>query len=312
VRIFITGATGVIGRRVVPVLRARGHEVTAAGRPSPRLQALAQHGAVAVALDLFDAASVRRALAGHDVVINLATSVPSNGRAFLPGAWRATDHMRREASAIISRAAAAAGVRRYLQESFAPVYPDNGDRWITEAVLLRPAKYNRSVLDAEASAIRFAEAGGTGVMLRFAFFYGTNDPFTRQLMHMVRKGWMPLVGPRNAYFPMVMHDDAAAAVIAALEVPTGAYNIVDDQPMTHQALGNAVAEVLGVRQPKFLPSWMAKLGGSLGQTLARSLRVSNAKLKGASAWRPSAPSAADGLLRALPGLRNGATKRRRN
>jgi nucleoside-diphosphate-sugar epimerase len=159
VKVFVTGATGVIGRRVVPALRARGHEITAAARASSRLDALAQPGVTTVVVDLFDATAVRRAVSGHDAVINLATHVPPNTRAFMPGAWKEMDRIRREGSDILSRAAAASGVQRFLQESFAPIYPDNGDRWITEAVLPRPARYNRSVLDAEASAARFADAG---------------------------------------------------------------------------------------------------------------------------------------------------------
>jgi len=255
--------------------------------------------ATPLALDLFDAGAVRLAVDGHDVIINLATHVPSNNRAFMPGAWKEMARIRREASAVIANAAAAAGVRRYVQESFAGIYPDNGDRWITEAVLPQPARYNRSVLDAEASVARFAETGGTGVVLRFAFLYGVSDPFTRQLIALVRKGWLPLLGRRDAYFPMVLHEDVATAVVAAVEIPTGIYNVVDDRPMTHEAIGQALAGMLGVRPPRILPAWLATLGGSLGGTLARSMRVSNAKLKGAARWIPDAPSVVDGLRRAL-------------
>lgn len=259
----------------------------------------AQNGVKTVALDLFDADAVRRAVAGHDVVINLATHVPPNRLAFLPGAWREMARIRRDGSRILTSAATAGGVQRFIQESFAPIYPDNGDRWVTEAVAPYPARYCRSSLDAEASAMRFAKDGRAGVALRFAYLYGPNDSFTSQLGSFVRKGWLPLLGRREAYFPMVMHDDAAAAVVAAVELPSGIYNVVDDQPMTHAAIGATLATILSVRPPRFLPTWTAKLAGSLGETLARSLRISNAKLKGASSWRPSAPNAADGLRRAL-------------
>jgi NAD dependent epimerase/dehydratase family enzyme len=207
--------------------------------------------------------------------------------------------IRRDGSRILTSAAAATSVQRFIQESFAPIYPDNGDRWVTEAVAPSPAGYCRSSLDAEASAMRFAKDGRAGVALRFAYLYGRNDGFTSQLGSFVRKGWLPLLGRREAYFPMIMHDDAAAAVIAAVELPSGVYNVVDDQPMTHAAIGATLATILSVPPPRFLPTWTVKLAGSLGETLARSLRISNGKLKGASAWRPSAPNAADGLRRAL-------------
>lgn len=296
-RILVTGATGVIGRRVVPALHARGHEITAVGRSASRLTALAQPGVAIHSLDLFDPPAVRQALRGHDVVLNLATHVPPNSRAFLPGAWRQMDRVRREGSATIADAASAVGVRRYVQESFAPIYPDGGANWITEATPPSAARYNRSVLDAEASALRFANSGGTAVILRFAFLYGPNDAFTQQLIAMARAGWLPLLGRADAYFPMVTHDDAATAVVAAVEAAAGTYNVVDEEPFTHRAIADALGRLLGVRPPRLLPSWVAKLGGSLGETLARSLRVSNAKLKGATGWTPSVPNVEEGLRR---------------
>ena len=298
-RILVTGATGVIGQRVVPALRARGHEITAVARSSSRLAALAQKGVTTAAVDLFDPPAVRQALRGHDVVLNLATHVPPNSRAFLPGAWREMDRVRREGSAIIADAASAVGLRRYVQESFAPIYPDGGANWITETTPPQAAKYNRSVLDAEASAKRFANGGGAAVILRFAFLYGPNDAFTEQLITMARRGWLPLLGRPDAYFPMVTHDDAAAAVVAAVDAPAGTYNVVDNQPYTHRAIADALARILGVRPPRLLPPWVAKLGGSLGETLARSLRVSNAKLRGATGWTPAVPDVEDGFRRVV-------------
>src|SRR3954469_6550169 len=97
-KILVTGATGVIGRRVVPLLMQRGHEVSAAGRSLERLTPLAREGAKPVTLDLFDTVAVGRAVAGCDAIINLATSVPASSRALLPGAWRATGRIRRVAS----------------------------------------------------------------------------------------------------------------------------------------------------------------------------------------------------------------------
>jgi nucleoside-diphosphate-sugar epimerase len=86
--VFITGASGVIGQRVVPTLLAQGHSVTAAGRASPRLDALRNSGTKVVALDIFDSAAAERAMAGHDVAINLATKVPTANKMFVPGAWK--------------------------------------------------------------------------------------------------------------------------------------------------------------------------------------------------------------------------------
>jgi nucleoside-diphosphate-sugar epimerase len=298
-RVFVTGASGVIGQKVVPALLANGHFVTAAGRASRRLDALRDAGASVATLDIVDGAAAQRAMEGHDVVINVATHVPKGSHMFFPGAWKEMDHVRREASRTLTDAATRAGVKRFIQESFAPIYPDSGDEWITEKAPVRVVRYNRSILDAEHSAERFAQNGGVAVVLRFALLYGPGDLFSVSVLDTVRRGWMPMLGRRNGFVSMVTHHDAAAAVVAALTVPTATYNVVDDEPMTRAALGAALAAMLHVREPRFLPPWFAKLGGSLGETIARSLRISNRKLKEASHWSPSYPSMREGFRAVL-------------
>src|SRR4051812_47180547 len=98
VKVFVAGATGVIGRRVVPMLVAAGHSVTAASRSRAKADGLATQGATPVVVDLFDPAAVRAAVGGADVIINLATSIPPSSRALLPGAWRETGRVRRHVS----------------------------------------------------------------------------------------------------------------------------------------------------------------------------------------------------------------------
>jgi 2-alkyl-3-oxoalkanoate reductase len=293
--VFVVGATGALGRRLIPLLQDAGHTITAAGRPSSRLSALARPGVGVAPLDIFDRASAERAMRGHDAVINLATHVPPGMRGMLPGAWREMDHIRRDASAALVDGALAAGVRRFVQESFAPVYDDGGDRWLDEKSPVRPGRYNRSVLDAEASNRRFTESGGVGVTLRFAFLYGPGDPFSRQIIDSIRRGWMPFFGRSRGYLALVTQQDAASAAAAALTVPGGIYNVVDDVPLTREELGRTVAELLGRKPPRMLPGWTTKLGGSVGETLARSLRLSNRKLKQASGWTPAFPSAREGM-----------------
>ena len=152
-KVFVAGGTGVVGRRAVPLLVQAGHEVTAVARTAEKAAALQKAGARPAAVDLFDADGVRCAVAGHDAVVNLATHIPrSFTRMLLPGAWRENDRIRRQASAILADAAMAGGASRFIQESFAPMYPDCGDEWIDEAVPPRPVRYNRSTLDAELSA----------------------------------------------------------------------------------------------------------------------------------------------------------------
>ena len=293
-RVFVTGATGVIGRRVVPLLVAAGHDVTAVGRTPEKRAALAALGATPAEADLFDVASLRRALDGHDAAVNLATHMPrSTNRMLLPFAWRENDHVRREGSAALAEAAHAAGVRRLVQESFAPIYEDGGATWIDESWPVRPVKYNRTTLDAERSAARFTERGGAGVVLRFAMFYGADSPFLHEMAKVARRGWLPLPGAPAAFVSTVSHDDAASAVVAALDVPAGIYNVVDDEPLTRAAWGAAFAASLGVRPPRPLPSWLSHLS-SLFELLGRSQRMSNAKLR-ATGWAPRDRSFREGF-----------------
>ena len=293
-RVFLAGATGVIGRRVLPLLLASGHDVTAVGRSPDKRAQLAALGATPADVELFDARAVRRVVAGHDVVINLATHIPKSSRAFLPRAWRENDRVRRVASTNLASAALLAGAERYIQESFAPIYPDRGDEWIDERTAPTPARYNAAVMDAEAAAARVSGEGATGVVLRFAYFYGPDSDFTLDTIKAVRRGIAPVLGSPEGYISSITHDDAAAAVVAALGAPAGTYNVVDDEPLRRREFIAALANALGAPTPRFLPEWLARVTGSLGETLSRSQRISNAKLKQATGWAPASASVREG------------------
>ena len=294
-RIFLAGATGVVGRRAVPLLAGAGHEVTALGRSPEKLRQLERMGARPVTVDLFAAEAVRNAAAGHDAVVNLATHIPPGMRALLPWAWRENDRLRRIASANLCEAALAAGARRFIQESFAPVYPDRGEQWIEESTPLQPVGFNRSILDAERVAERFATGGGVGITLRFGAFYGPDAVHMLDLIRLVRRGWAPMPGRAASFISSVSHDDAAGAVVAALGARrSGVHNVVDDEPLTHRDYVDSLAAALDVPPPRLPPAWMTPIFGSVGRLLARSLRIDNRKLRGESNWLPRLPSARDG------------------
>jgi len=291
-RVFVTGATGVIGRRVVPGLAARGHSVTATARTPSALDGVS---ATVVAVDLFDVDALAHAFAGHDAVINLATHMPSTAwKMLFRSAWRRNDRIRSDGAASIASAARRARCRILVQESFALTYPDRGDAWIDEATDLDPAAYNKTVLDAERSVAGFAQHAGNGVALRFAAFYGPDAMQVRSYIQALRRGWAALPGGPHRFISSVSHDDAAAAVVAALHAPSGAYNVVDDEPVRRAAYFGALAAALGVAPPRFLPDWMTPLFGSVGETMARSLRLSNHKLRSATDWAPRLASVKDG------------------
>jgi nucleoside-diphosphate-sugar epimerase len=302
-KILVTGATGVIGRRLVPLLRHAGHEVSGVARsPAGRTQ-LERHGATAIDVDLFDSAAVHRAVMGHDAVVNLATHIPrSSGQMFLPWAWRENDRLRSIASRGLVDACIKANVSRFVQESFAPVYPDRGDNWIDETTPIKPVRYNQTVADAEAAAHRFSQIGRTGVVLRFGAFYGPDSRQTAELIAWVRKGWAPVPGPGSSYISSVSHDDAATAAAAAVTLRSGIYNVIDDEPMTHRAFVDSLADAIGVDHPKLPPRWITSLFGSVGEMLSRSLRISNRKLRSSSAWAPEYASVRQGWPAVLAGM----------
>src|SRR5262249_38623632 len=116
--------------------------------------------------------------------------------------------------------------------------------------------------------------------------YGPDAMQIKTYIDALRKGWAALPGSAGRFISSVAHDDAAAAVVAALGVPSGAYNVVDDEPVRRAVFFGSLAQQLGLRPPRFLPDWVTPLFGSVGEAMARSLRLSNTKLKNASAWTP--------------------------
>lgn len=304
-RILVTGATGVIGRRVVPMLVRSGHHVTAIARSPDRRAMLTHSGAAAIPLDLFDPRHVREAVAGHEAVVNLATHMPSSTwKMLLPWSWHENDRIRREGSKNLVDAAIAERVGRFVQESFGPAYGAHGDEWIDESAPLVPVSYNMSLLDSERSAQRFTESGGIGVILRFAAFYGPDAYTLRDMLSSVRMGWSPIPGAPAAFVSSIAHDDAATAVVASLGVPAGAYNVCDDDPVRRSEYAAILADCAGVRPPKPMPHWMVTVMGSAAELLGRSQRMSNKKLREAApGWVPEYHSVREGLPAAAKEMR---------
>ena len=152
-------------------------------------------------------------------------------------------------------------------------------------------------------------------MLRFASFYGPDAFQSRSMIAAVRKGFAPLPGRPDAFFSSISHDDAATAVVAALGLPAGAYNVTDDEPLRRREMANVLAASIGVAPPRPLPGWLTKLAGPIGELMVRSQRMSNRKLRGASGWAPRWPSLREGwpaMLQAMPPGAGSATGRRNN
>ncbi len=293
-RIFVSGATGVIGRRVVPLLLAQGNSVTALVRSAGHTP-FDPLRVNLVEADLFDRNALSRAMAGHDAIINLATHMPSSAwKMVFRRAWRENDRIRSQGVATLTEAAAHNGVPVFIQESFALAYPDGGDAWIDELTPLDPPAYCRTLLDAEASVGQYSARGHTGIVLRFAAFYGPDAMQVHSYIDGLRYGWAPLPGGPDRFFSSIAHDDAASAVVAALGAPAGIYTVADDEPVRRMEYFASLARSLGVKPPRFLPDWMTPLFGSVGDALSRSLRLSNLTLREHTGWTPQYPSVRQG------------------
>jgi nucleoside-diphosphate-sugar epimerase len=248
-KVFVTGATGVLGRAVVPLLAAAGHQVRGLARSEQNDATLRALGAEPVRADLFAVDSLRQAIAGSDAILHLATKIPPTNAASRPAAWAENDRIRREGTRNLVDAALATGVETLIYPSVVFVYRDGGARWLeADTAELDPGPI-RSTLEAEAEVARFAATGRRGITLRSGAFYGPGAPSTEDQLRFARRGVALLIGAADAYQPMIWVDDAASAVVVALDrAPSGVYDVVDDEPMQRGELTAVFARAVGRRR----------------------------------------------------------------
>jgi 2-alkyl-3-oxoalkanoate reductase len=302
-RVFVVGASGAIGTRLVPQLINQGHEVTGTFR-SPgndrRVQAL---GAQPVALDLLDARAVREAVlrAEPEAIIHQATALAgvrfgrSLDRSFAP-----TNRLRTEGTDALLAAAREAGVRRFVAQSFASYrYAREGGPVKTEEDPLDPAP--PAMARETNAAMRHLDEAVTnagGIALRYGGFYGAaNDGLIRP----VRKRQFPIIGDGGGISSFIQLDDAAAATVLALgHHGAGWYNIVDDEPAPMSEWLPALAEALGAKAPRHVPLWLARLIAGKGMVMMAvgSRGASNAKAKQELGWTLRYPSWRQGFAAA--------------
>jgi 2-alkyl-3-oxoalkanoate reductase len=297
--IFLAGATGALGKRLVPMLVERGHRVVGTTRSTDRAAQLSEAGAEPVVLDPLDERAVREAVARAepDVVVHQLTALSASmGRNF--DRWFAhTNRLRTEGTDILIAAARAAGARRLVWQSYGGwPYAREGGPIKTEDDSLdpNPPSDARETL----AAIRHLEAavlgadGMEGVVLRYGGFYGPGTSITDggAQVEMIRKRRIPVGGDGSGVWSFVHIDDAAAATLAAIEGgPPGVYNITDDAPAPVSEVIPALAAQIGAPPPRHLPGWLVRLAaGAQGHSMMTRVRgASNAKAKRELGWRPA-------------------------
>lgn len=309
--VFVAGGTGVLGRATIGALGEAGHRVRTTARGEENSKLVRSLGAEPLEVDLYDAAAVRRAIAGSDAVLRLTTKIPSLLRMGKRGAWTETNRLRTVGAGILVEAASLERIPIYVHESVVFVYADGGAEWLDEGARTDDsgATLLRAALDGEREAVRFTQAGGRGIVLRFGGFYGPDAPSTLETAQLLRRRMLPQVGRGANYMSSIYVADAGRAVAAALAVPAGTYNICDDAPAPFAEYLQVVAKSLGAPRPWRLPAALGPmLFGEVARFLFRSLRVSNRRFREAAGWRPEVTSVSEGWPRiaAQWGLRTSA------
>jgi nucleoside-diphosphate-sugar epimerase len=304
--VFVAGATGAIGRRLVPQLIAAGHEVTGLTRSEEKAAGLREAGARAVVADALDEAAVHGALrdAAPAAVVHELTSLPHEPD-FREQSFAATNRLRTEGTRILIAAARAVGARRFVAQSVAFMYEPDGD-WIKreEDPLMEhaPGGVTGAIRELE-QAVTEAE-GLEGLVLRYGFFYGPGTFFAVDgaVADQVRKRRYPLVGKGQGMTSFVHVDDAAGATLAAIERGgAGIYNVTDDEPAPARVWLPVYADAIGARKPIRAPKWLARLmaGKEIVEFATTSRGASNEKAKRELGWQPAYPSWRQGFREAL-------------
>jgi nucleoside-diphosphate-sugar epimerase len=309
-RILVAGATGAVGRPLVPVLVRSGHAVTGVTHTPGKAELLRQLGAEPLVLDALDEEAVHRAVetVRPDVIVHELTGLKGTAdlRHF-DRTFAGSNRLRTMGTDYLLAAARAAGVRRFIAQSFCgwPFARTGGYVKPEEAPLdPDPPREMRRTLDAIRHVEEAVAASSTprGVALRYGNFYGPGtglgDP---AFVDQVRRRRVPLIGGGTGWWSFVHVADAAEATALAVERGEGIYNIVDDDPAPVHEWLPALAAMLGARPPLRVPAWAARFlaGEHIVVMMTESRAGSNARAKRELGWQPRHPSWREGLAEAV-------------
>jgi nucleoside-diphosphate-sugar epimerase len=298
-RVFLAGATGAIGKELVPRLVARGHHVIALTRSEEKAQRLRAPSVEAVVADVYDTAALTTVMkdARPDAVVHQMTAIPERvnprkiGRQFAE-----TNRLRTDGTRSLVAAARAAGVKRFVSQSIAFAYaPRDGVRTEDDPLYTEAPAAARALIDAVATNERETLAMPEGIVLRYGYFWGRGTAYDRgaQFEQDLKRRRLPIVGKGRGVFSFIHVEDAADATVLALEkgIP-GVFNIVDDEPAPVSDWLPKLAERWGCPKPMRVPRFLARLvAGSYAVYMMDEVPgASNAKARRALGWTPAHPS----------------------
>jgi len=297
-KVFIAGASGVLGRRLVRQLTTRGHSVIGQVRSVKAESVVKAAGGEPRHADLFDVESLSKAAEGCDTVIHAATAIPAKQKP-APADWAMNDHIRRKGTRCLTEAVAKIGAKTYLQQSITWVARPKDDSPFDEDFPVVSDPAIQSAIDAETIAREAGSLDGfTVAILRGGYFYDSESAHTRMIAEGLRKRQMPIMGTGEAVWAMIHTDDAASAFVAVAEQPkNGVWHVVDNELVAVRAFLSEFAARLGAPPPRRIPVWLAKwlAGQDAVAYFTRSTRTTNARLRRDFAWTPRYLSYHEGL-----------------
>jgi nucleoside-diphosphate-sugar epimerase len=280
--------------------------VIATARSDASARAAAGLGARVMRADIFARDTLTPAMAGAEVVMHLATSIP---RTFpgKPQEFALNDRIRREGTRNLLDAAREAGVARVIGQSIVWVHGDQRGAWIDESAPVKPARLTQSAVEMEDQFRRYADAvQGQVHVLRCGSLYAAESWHTRELIDRLKKRLAPIIGRGENYQCFLHAADAAAAFAAALDpsVPGGTWLVTDDEPVMLGEYLRWVARSTGAPEPMQIPPFMARvaLGSDMLEAFTSSMRCRNDRFKAAFGWKPRYPGYRDGYAEILPRL----------
>jgi 2-alkyl-3-oxoalkanoate reductase len=305
-RVFVAGASGAIGRQLVPQLVAAGHEVTGTTRSVERTETIRAAGGRPVVCDALDAAALHSAVAeaGPDVVVHELTALPHRFDPRDKDIYAPTNRLRSESTRTLLDAARAAGAKRMVCQSIAFAYQPGPQPEVKDEdaplAFGAPPPFGDGIraLDGMERAVVGAE-GLEGLVLRYGWFYGPGTYYAEDgsMAADVRRRRFPVIGKGTGLYSFIHVDDAASATVAAVERGApGIYNVVDDDPAPQREWLPSYAEAIGAKKPLRVPVWIARLVvGKIASVANAQPGASNAKAKRELGWEPRWPSWRDGF-----------------
>jgi nucleoside-diphosphate-sugar epimerase len=302
-RIFVAGATGAVGRELVPQLIAAGHTVAGLTRSASKAEAIKRAGAQPIVADVFDAPAIRQAFVSFqpEIVIHQMTGLTGmTDLTHFDRSFAATNRLRTEGTDLLLLASREVGVRRFIAQSYCGwTFARDGGAIKSENEELDsdPPQEMRRTLD----AIQYLERSVTnsaapeGIVLRYGGFYGpATGVLEPGVIDQIRRRRMPLLGDGGGWWSFLHVDDAASAAVAAIDRGKAGqvYNIVDDEPAQVRDWLPALATMLGARPPLHIPAWIGRLiaGEHMVAMMTQVRAGSNDKAKRELGWRPAHPS----------------------